>query len=232
MLGSTKRIRVRSKEQANDKTSEFVPLIIDCSHDGVVAIERPEVISLKVVSLKHAQKSVELMISPISISFNVFVGRKEEPSIKLSIDKTAEHAISKPNDEVIIDTKEQTKPSPIILTVEETLTEGRYVLEKVFSKQNMNSSKKYLLETLSSISILSELKKEENQQGKLDKQKSDEKIAPLQSYVIEKEIVTTRHSNLMLCPLELSIADSTASLPQLNELCDAQTLSEDTNFQW
>ena len=32
-----------------------------------------------------------------------------------------EHAISKPNDEVIIDTKEQTKPSPIILTVEETL---------------------------------------------------------------------------------------------------------------
>ena len=56
-----------------------------------------------------------------------------------------EHAISKPNDEVIIDTKEQTKPSPIILTVEETLTEGRYVLEKVFSKQNMNSSKKYYI---------------------------------------------------------------------------------------
>ena len=145
MLGSTKRIRVRSKEQANDKTSEFVPLIIDYSHDGVVAIERPEVISLKVVSLKHAQKSVELMISPISISFNVFVERKEEPSIKLSIDKTAEHVISKPNDKVIIDTKEQTKPSPIILTVEETLTEGRYVLEKVFSKQNMNSSKKYYI---------------------------------------------------------------------------------------
>ena len=225
--------KMESKEQANDESTDFVPLVIDFSHDGVVSIERPEIIPLKVVSLKQTSQPVSLMISPIPLSYNVFVDREEELSSKLSINETVSHSVSKSNSEDNIEDREQVVRSPIILTDEETLTEGKYVLEKMLPKVNNNSSstsKKYSLETLNSLLILSELNKEEPVINKSDDHEVDEKPAPLQPYVIEKENLHTRHSNLMLRPLELSIADSTTTLPRIAELCDEQTQSENAKL--